>query len=89
MRRFICRMFSCDYDGYEACRRCGEWIYGGEFIEMGRLSAIVWFVGRTYQRFRKWTGHWRKCDTCGKRGSGRITSIAAPKRAKETGARSE
>jgi hypothetical protein len=66
--RLICRLFSCDYDGQQACRRCGEWIYGGEFYDRGHITeAWIRFVTGPYWCFRDWTGRWKKCDHCGKR----------------------
>jgi hypothetical protein len=70
MRRLVlrlkCRLFSCELDehGYE-CTRCGEWVYGGEHIDAGYITGAIWRVRVAYQRFRQWTGHWQKCDTCG------------------------
>ena len=63
--RIHCWLFGCG-NGYGACPRCGECLYGGEWIERGKLLFLIllWY------RIRYILGtviFGRKCEVCGKR----------------------
>lgn len=63
LRRLLCYLFGCYTDDVPACDRCGEELYGGEFIEHGLLDGPRWRWWRWLRR--RICG--LKCDVCNRR----------------------
>jgi hypothetical protein len=62
LRRLWCVLFGCIvHDAYPVCERCGADLYGGPFVERGRLDRLQ----AAWWRLRRWT--WPRCDHCGRR----------------------
>lgn len=68
LKRLRCVLFGCvAADEYPGCSRCGEALYGGDFIEdyarkLEWLFHARWRVRQFFRRFAR-----QKCEECGKK----------------------
>lgn len=69
--RWRCRLWGCYLaDREPVCERCGEWLYGGLFLDHGPLARLV----GAWQAVRLGLRSWRerlRCQQCGRTSLGR------------------
>jgi hypothetical protein len=62
-RRLVCHWLGCDVNDHPGCDRCGEDLYGSEYIGRGIWPHFLWSITPVMNRFRRPP----KCSECGAR----------------------
>lgn len=65
LRRATCALIGCNLGNDPECQRCGAYLYGGDFIECGKLDPLFRLYWRVRHLIRK-IGP-RRCEQCGKK----------------------
>jgi len=66
VKQFYCKLFGCDAGKFPCCDRCHTDLYDPGFVDIGKLTPMVWFIRRHTRQVRR-VLFGRRCDECKRR----------------------